>query len=138
MWKTAENKKKRAYTRPCVGSAPVKNWNVEKKLPPWYESTREYGPAEEEDIDRVRRAANARSVMDRIKSSDSWNCTENQHIYVTPKEDENEPPPKGQESGDRENKLPPNGNADNSCDTAWELPSDVQSVWSGTWEEDLD
>jgi hypothetical protein len=56
--------KRKAYTRPCVGSAPVKNWNVEKKLPPWYESTSAYGPAKEEDIDRVRRAINARSVMD--------------------------------------------------------------------------
>jgi hypothetical protein len=63
MWKRAANKKKHTYTRPCVGSAPVKNWNVEKKLPPWYESTSEYGPAEE-GIDRARRATNKRSVMD--------------------------------------------------------------------------
>ena len=29
-------------TRPCVGSAPVKNWKVLKKLAPWYVSAREY------------------------------------------------------------------------------------------------
>jgi hypothetical protein len=45
----------------------------------------------------------------RIKSSDPWDRTESQHIYVTfvlgeeeqirPKEDENEPPPKGGKAG---------------------------------------
>jgi hypothetical protein len=57
-------KEKRAYTHPCVGSAPVKNENVEKKLVPWYESTSEYCPAKEEGVNRTMRPTNARCLMD--------------------------------------------------------------------------
>jgi len=37
-----------------------------------------------------------------------------QEEQIRPKEDENEPPPKGREKRGREINLPPNGNADNS------------------------
>lgn len=38
-----------------MGSASVKNWNVSKKLAPWYVSEREYVPANACGIRRGRR-----------------------------------------------------------------------------------
>jgi hypothetical protein len=80
----------------------------------------------------------------RIKSSDSWNRIEN-HIFISPswttdrtnqairpsirtKEDENEPPPKGRESGAAKLISHPMGTLTTVLIKYWELPSDVRPV----------
>jgi hypothetical protein len=50
-------------TRPCVGSAPVKNWKVSKKLAPWYVSAREYSWANACGARRKKRRTGAIGFM---------------------------------------------------------------------------
>jgi hypothetical protein len=62
---TARVQGKDTCTRPCVGSASVKNWNVSKKLAPWNESEREYDPANACGTRRgKRRRKSAKRFMD--------------------------------------------------------------------------